>query len=155
MNRILILLSAALALAVCGAAQAQLYRWVDKDGKVRYGDTPPPGAKTSTIQGPPPAAAANPSGDAAKGPATPAEAEKDFRSRQTKAREAAEKAQEDEKLKADMRAACDQSKEYLRTLQSGQRIARTNAAGERYYLDDGQIQQEIAKEQQTVQKYCK
>ena len=29
------------ALAV-GAAQAQLYRWVDRDGQVRYTDTPPP-----------------------------------------------------------------------------------------------------------------
>ena len=29
-----------------GAAQAQQYRWIDKDGRVRYSDTPPPaGAK--------------------------------------------------------------------------------------------------------------
>ena len=33
--------AAVLALAAT-AAQAQMYRWVDKDGKVRYTDTPPP-----------------------------------------------------------------------------------------------------------------
>ena len=29
-------------LAAAGAVQAQQYRWVDRDGKVRYTDTPPP-----------------------------------------------------------------------------------------------------------------
>ncbi|HEX4859492.1 MAG TPA: glutaredoxin family protein [Usitatibacteraceae bacterium] len=41
MNR-LIALFATLGL-VCAAAQAQqLYKWVDKDGKISYSDTPPP-----------------------------------------------------------------------------------------------------------------
>ena len=44
-----------LSLAIAGSAAAQqMYKWVDKDGKVRYGDTPPPGAKTSTVAAPSP-----------------------------------------------------------------------------------------------------
>ncbi len=35
------ILTVALAL-VCSSVQAQAYRWVDKDGKVRYSDVPPP-----------------------------------------------------------------------------------------------------------------
>ena len=32
------------AMLVAATAGAQMYRWVDKDGKVHYTDTPPPGA---------------------------------------------------------------------------------------------------------------
>jgi hypothetical protein len=38
-----VLLAALLALPV--GAQAQLYKWVDEDGGINYGDTPPPKAK--------------------------------------------------------------------------------------------------------------
>jgi glutaredoxin len=34
------------ALLFAAAASAQLYRWVDKDGKVHYTDTPPPASAT-------------------------------------------------------------------------------------------------------------
>ena len=37
----LFLLAAALALPALVAAQANVYRWVDKDGKVHYSDSPP------------------------------------------------------------------------------------------------------------------
>ena len=43
------ILSVFLALAF-GVAQAQGYRWVDKDGKVRYGDVPPPGVKATPLR---------------------------------------------------------------------------------------------------------
>jgi glutaredoxin len=40
---------AAAAMLVAATAGAQMYRWVDKDGKVYYTDTPPPGA-TKSVQ---------------------------------------------------------------------------------------------------------
>ena len=50
---------AAMAL-FAAAASAQQYKWTDKDGKVRYGDVPPPGVTTTKLKAPspPPAAAA-------------------------------------------------------------------------------------------------
>jgi glutaredoxin len=36
------LLAAALAAALCVQAQTNVYRWVDKDGKVHFSDSPPP-----------------------------------------------------------------------------------------------------------------
>ena len=46
-------LLAALGLVGClvaAAASAQLYRWVDKDGKVHYSDTPPPSSAGKSAQ---------------------------------------------------------------------------------------------------------
>ena len=57
--------------------------------------------------------------------------------------------------KSDMSEACARSREYLSTLQSGQRIVRTNPSGERYYMDENQVAQETAKAEQSVQKACK
>ena len=143
-----------------GTAFAQMYRWVDKDGKVRYGDTPPPGAKTSSVKGAQSggAAAAAPaaeSKDAKKGPLTSAEQEQEYRKRQEEAAKAGKKSEQEQQAKAQRNEGCERTKEYLSTLQSGQRIARTNSSGERYYMDDNQVAQEVAKANQAVQQACK
>ncbi len=44
------LLSAALMLPALAFSQATVYRWVDKDGKVHYSDTPPPEPAKSLTQ---------------------------------------------------------------------------------------------------------
>ena len=44
------LLAAALLLPALAHAQANVYRWVDKDGKVHYSDTPPPEPQKSLTQ---------------------------------------------------------------------------------------------------------
>lgn len=153
-------------LLAAGPAGAQLYRWVDKDGKVHYGNTPPPGAKTSTITAPPPgspppAAASKDAKDskdakaAKKGPLTAAEKEQDYRTRREEAQKAAEKDEDERRAKAERAEGCNRSKEQLRTLQSGERIARTNSSGERYFLDESQVAQEVSKAQQSMQQACK
>lgn len=40
--RILAMLSSLAAVFACTLAQAQVYRWTDENGRVRYSDTPPP-----------------------------------------------------------------------------------------------------------------
>jgi len=152
-------------LFVAGAASAQMYKWVDKDGKVRYSDTPPVGTKTSTVKAPqsagesPAASAADAKSkdgkDAKKGPMTPAEKEQDYRKRQAEAGKEAEKADAERRAKAERNEGCERTREYLRTLESGQRIARSNPAGERYYLDENQVAAEVAKAQQSVAAACK
>jgi glutaredoxin len=49
-HRLAALAAAALLLPAVAAAQANVYRWVDKDGKVHYSDTPPPEPAKSLTQ---------------------------------------------------------------------------------------------------------
>lgn len=41
---------AALLLAACGMAQAEVYKWVDANGRVVFSDQPPPGKKVDKIK---------------------------------------------------------------------------------------------------------
>lgn len=61
----------AMAMLACTmSAQAQVYKWVGPDGKVQYGDTPPPSSATRSA---PEAVAAPSSPGTAAGPALPYE----------------------------------------------------------------------------------
>lgn len=149
-----------LALGVAATASAQVYCWNTKDGKRQCGDTPPPGAKATAIGGPsaPSAPAAPPPASdakgAKKGPLTPAEQEQDFRKRQLEAQKAREKEQQAKDQAQAKQENCENARGALRTLESGQRIARTDKDGERYYLDEAQVAQETERARQSVQKNC-
>lgn len=144
---------------------AQLYKWVDKDGRTRYSDRPPVGIQATPLGRPPaPAAPASASaapaaGDAAKdarkGPLTPAEQEIEFRRRIKEAQEAAAKGETAKREEEERKENCARAREMLGTLQSGQRIARTDSKGERAYLDDSQRVQETAKAHEAVASWCK
>ncbi len=140
----------AVAACVAAAAHAQAYRWTDKDGHVQYGDAPPPGVRATPIALP-----ASPAPSAgAKPPLTPAQEEQQFRKRQLEKQKAEEKtAQEREQAEA-KKQNCASAQESLRVLQSGQRVARVDAKGERYYLDDAQRAQETARAQEAVKQWC-
>ena len=147
-------------LLATGSAAAQMYKWVDKDGNVSYGSTPPPGAKTSKVKAPAadsaaaPAAASKDAKDAGKGPLTPAEQEQEYRKRQAEAQKDAAKAEQERRESAAKQENCERSKESLRMLESGQRIARTDGKGERYFLDEGQLAKEGASAREMVQQSC-
>jgi hypothetical protein len=156
MKHALVLLAAML---LAFGAQAQSFKWVDKDGKVRYGDVPPPGVKATPMRAPasgaPGPAPATPAGKAAKkGPLTPAEQEQEFRKRKEDAAKATEEAARGKQEQAAKKENCDRAREYLRTMESGQRISRVNSAGERYFLDDAQKAQETATARDSVQQAC-
>ena len=142
----------AAGMALCFAAAAQQYKWVDKDGRVQYGDSPPPGVKATPLRAPA-GPAAPPAGAKAKA-LSPAEKEADYRKRQAEAAKAhakQEAAAQDEKTKKEN---CARAQEHLRTVESGQRLTRTDASGERYYLDDAQIAQEGARARKGVADWC-
>ena len=150
MNRAIIF---GLALLFATAASAQQYKWVDQNGKVQYGDVPPPGVKAQRLKPPPAGSAPAPSAAAKKGE-KPLSAEEAFRKRQEDAEKDRQKSAQAEQEAAAKRENCARAQESLRTLESGQRIQRTDAKGERYYLEDAQIAQETARARQTVQQNC-
>lgn len=151
-----------LVLAIFAAtAQAQIKCWNDAKGKRVCGDTPPPGAKVTTIRGTstPSAPEPAPSGAAKKdakksGPLTPAEQEQEYRKRKAEEQKAAAKAEQAQKEKGLKNQNCEQAKDSLRMLESGQRISRANPSGERYYLDEAQVAQEVVKAREAVQRSC-
>lgn len=159
--RIAAIAGATILACLTAAAQAQVYCWTTKDGKRQCGDTPPPGVKATAMSAPSAPPAPAPAGakgpaskDAKKGPLTPAQQEQDYRKRQLEAQKTREK---DEQARQDTDAKkqnCEQARESLRLLESGQRIARVDKEGERYYLDEAQVEQETARARQAVQKSC-
>jgi hypothetical protein len=151
------------ALSFAHQAFAQQYKWVDKDGKTQYGDTPPPGAKATPLKGPgAPAGAAGAESKgaakdakaAAKGPLTPGEQDAEFRKRQLEAQKAREKDAQTAQDRESKRANCANAQEQVRALESGQRISRTDAKGERYYIDDEQRVAEIARARKAASEWC-
>lgn len=147
---LLILLTLASASALAG-----LNKWVDADGKVHYSDQPPPANVKATVlrslsSATDPAAASS----APAAPKTIAEREAELRKAQQAKQEAADKAAR-EQAEADARKeSCIAARKNLGMLQEGMRMMEIDAQGQRYYLNDEQRQQRIAKAQQDVSTYC-
>lgn len=157
----------ALSVSMAGAS-AQSYRWVDKDGKVGYGDVPPPGAKFTALKAPPasaappavPAAAGKDGAkdaakDAKKGPLTPVEQEQAYRKRKLEEEEARKKQEETATADTGRKQNCEQAQQTVRQLESGQRIARTDAKGEPYYVEDEQRAKELSAARKSAAEWCK
>ena len=132
---------------------AQVYKWVDKDGKVQYSDTPPPASATKTE------AKKIDTSPAAAATAAPTKSlqdrAKDFDKRKTDVAEKAKKSAADQE-RADVDAAnCADARAGLRELETGRPITRTTDAGAREYLNDEGRQAELAKARKSIAGFCK
>jgi len=148
-------------------AQAQVYKCVGAGGKVFYSQDPcpvgmKPGAMSRKPTSAPAAAPAAASADkAAKGepaksaaPKTAAEQEQAFRKRQQDQAKAAKESEEKSAEAQRKQENCRNAQERLAQYGIGGRVARYNAQGERYYLEDAQIEQEKARAGTDVSKFC-
>lgn len=137
---------------LAGSAQAQVYCWTNKDGKRECGDTPPAGSRPATISTP--SAPSAPANSGAKGNKPPTDPEKEFQKRQAESAKAREKdAQAHEQAEA-KQENCNRAKDALRILESGQRISRVDKEGERYFLDENQINAEQERARDAVRRNC-
>jgi hypothetical protein len=142
-----------LTLTLCAmTAHAEVYKWVDQDGKVQYSDQPPPPgaskANPQTLSGASTASAGAPADKSLK------EKTKESDKRKTEVTEKQKKEETATKLAADNQERCSQARGNLNTLQSG-RVARFDEKGERSFLDDQQLESEIAKTQKFLAESCK
>ncbi|HMV17152.1 MAG TPA: DUF4124 domain-containing protein [Zoogloea sp.] len=147
---------ALLALLILGASPLVLaqsiYSWKDAAGITHYSDTPPADSTSRRLKqaplAPPPTA---------QDGATQSFADKElaFRKRRAEAAEAEDKARKDKARDEDRQRECAAAKSQLAGLESGQRIARFNAAGEKEYLDDAQRDAEIERARRVVENNCK
>ncbi len=167
--KLLPLLLATLALtAVSGLSQAEIYKWKDKDGKVRYSDTPPPSnVKQESITGkkksvsttgkaplaPVDGAAVVPA--IPKGNAPPINLEDS--AAETRQRNA--EAEKNNKLEREAEAKrkaenCNAAKANMETYTQGGRVYKMNEKGEREYLDDSAFKAGREKAQQEINENC-
>ncbi len=156
--KIRLILCMALSLGtLCLPSFAQVYKWVDKDGKVQYSDTPPTDTSQVTAK-----KLDAPSSGLTSAPATktPAVNGKDAPKDPGKAKEetSAEKANreaEEQKNKEIDAENCREAQTSLRTLDNGTPVRKSNAAGELQYLDTAQREAERARIQQIISESCK
>jgi len=155
--------------AVLGAllavpAQAQ-WKWRDKNGQTQYSDLPPPSgiAESDILQRPTAAQRAAPvAAGAASGAASGAmlapkgiDPELEAKRRKPEQEAAAKKKAEDEKVAIAKADNCMRAKAQLRTLDSGERIARTNDKGEREIMDDTARAAEAKRTRDIIGADCK
>ena len=141
-------------------ALGETFKWTDAEGKVHYSDQPPPPSvkqpsKVKPRVPPAPTAVPEAAGTPAAAPKSTAEQDADFNRRRVEAaeREAAEKKAASEA--AEKKRNCAQAKAQVAGMQSGARISRYDDKGERTYLSDAEIAQEIARAQQAADSWCK
>ncbi len=147
-------------------SHAEIYKWKDKNGAIRYSDTPPPSnikqealsgkkivqptaqAPLTPVETTKPVVSAEGNkeamrkeGDAAK--KRQAEAEADKKAKQAK-----------EKQELAQAENCKLARANLATYNNGGRITKTDENGERIYLDDKDIAKGKVLAQEDVNKYC-
>ena len=145
-------IAVAILLATATVA-AQVYKWVDKDGKVQYSDTPPPASATKTeakkIDTSPAAAAV----------AAPTKSlqdrVKESDKRKADIAEKAKKTDADEKTAEINATNCTNARSAVRELETGRPMVRTTEAGTREYLSDEARQADLANARKSVADFCK
>lgn len=165
-----------LALSAASFALSALaqWQWIDKDGRKVFSDRSPPSdirekdilkrpgnrgsvavAPVSETVGSSPAATAS----APLKPGAPKlsgkDAQLEAKKKRAEAEDAAKKKVEDEKIAAAKAENCDTAKRYLTTLDSGVRIAETNASGEREVMGDSRRAEEKKRAQGLADTNCR
>jgi len=146
-----IALALALALALSPAAFAQLYKYTDKDGKTVYTDQPPANveSKPMRVQTAPPTAAPT------AAPKTALDKDKELDKGRKDAVATAKKGDEVAKREADNAQRCADARGNYELYESGGRVAKRNAQGERVFLEQSEIDAEKQKARAVMDEACK
>jgi hypothetical protein len=146
MKKILIV---ACALALAPLASAQMYKYVDKNGKTVYTDQPPPDADPKAMHVP------SSSGGNPTAPKTAVQQDKELQKGRDKTVEASKKADETATRAKAEEERCNSAKAAYAQYQLGGRITKLNDKGEKIFLGDDEIDAAREKSRQQVEQYCK
>ena len=159
---------ATLLMALSPTADAQ-WRWRDKNGQVNASDRPPPRdvpdkdilsrpaadvRRNAAVPAAAPASSVENSA-AASAPPTALEREVQARKRSAEQEQAAKAKAEEERLSMQRAENCRAARGHLATLDTGQRISRTNDKGEREVLDDKGRADEQRRAREVVASDCR
>ncbi len=130
-------------------AHAQVYKWVDANGKTQYSDSPPAGAAKAAVVKGAPAAADKPAQTDWQ------EKDREFRSRKIKQEDATRKEEEEtQKLAQEKSKACLSAREQIDDLGRGVPLYKVNAKGERVYMEDAERPGLLKAARQSVTDNC-
>lgn len=142
------------------SVQAEIYKWKDKDGSIKYSDIPPPsniknepmlGNKIPKVSAP---ASSLPKGSAGSG-SQPLSNDDEAAAKRAKDAEASKKAEEIKRAELKYRQeSCAAAKRNHAMYSLGGRIATTDAQGERRFLGEDEIARGKADAEQAIEKFC-
>jgi hypothetical protein len=159
---------------LCTAALAQ-WQWIDKDGHKVFSDRAPPpdvidknivkrpAGRTPSTPTPAADGAGTDTAQAIPAPSAPASATKpsgldkelEARKKQAADAEAAKRKADEERVTKAKIENCARAKQAKSTFDSGVRVARTNASGEREFMDDAARATELKRVQGIIDADCK
>ena len=149
-----------LLLLLPATSDAEIYKWKDKDGSVRYSDIPPPsdikkepmlGSKIHQLGVPAAQAEKDSANQKLRVPVTNDEEA----AKRAKDAEAQKKADEIKRAELKLRQEnCAAAKRNQAMYNVGGRIATTDAQGERRFLGDDEIEQGRIDAAKAIEKFC-
>lgn len=152
--RVSVPIAAAVLLSLPLACMAQVYKYKDAEGRTVFSDTPPPGS--NAVKKDIPVTTSPPPGEGAPKSSSSLQDQMQQFEKRREERQAADAKAAKEKAERERAAEhCTKARNRLAALQSGQRIVRFNAQGEREYMDDAGREKEIADSQKAVSDWCK
>ena len=143
-----LLLFAAL-IAWSGMAGAVVYKWLDAQGKVQYGDRPPNGVHAEVVEG---LGTHAPSSAPAR-TSEPATAKVISRDQPIPQDDGAKKAVQDDVAQA-RASECTEARERYRKLIEGRRVFKTGDNGERQYLTSEEIDTQRLDAKRDIDTIC-
>ena len=152
MNRHILAIAMTLTLAVSGVAVASdIYKWVDEDGNVHYGDKPVSNeSERVAIESRPTDRARVQSQYQAA-----AQARAENRDARAQADEESREAEEDLRAQAEeRRQKCEASRATMQRFVTSRRIYTQDESGERVYMDDAQMQAARERVENDINEYC-
>jgi hypothetical protein len=126
-----------------GMASAVVYKWMDAQGKVQYGDRPPDGVKAEVVEG----LGTHPGQQHVSSPSTPKPLPSD-----PSAKDPAKTVADD--VAATKQKQCADAQERYKHLIEGRKLYKTGENGERQYLTSEEIDSERVNAKRDVDEIC-
>jgi hypothetical protein len=141
MKRVLL---CAVLLAWSGMASAVVYKWIDAQGKLQYGDTPPDGVQAEVVYLPGSHASAAPAASTKPPLTVPAGNSKVAQDKESIAQD----------VGATKQKECAEAQTAYQKLIEGRRIYKTDDNGQRVYLSSQEIDAQRLAAKQAVDDAC-
>lgn len=132
-------------------AGAEVYKWVDDNGRVHYGDSPPPEQRVQSIKTPPPPPEAEVLRSRSRLDELTEHQRLDHEQEAKRQKEGADAARE--RLVRESR--CRNAKRELHVLELERPVYHLDDQGSRVFLEDDQRAKEIGRAREQIREHCR